>query len=875
MAQPGARFKLALVAASANHPRLQDLSLSSPTGLAGQSGSSPIVGKTSGSTLSLTNTVGGVFSVQNSPPMLLWNSGITAGTSQPVIRETLATAINSPHDTTVSVAASAPGSTLAPTSQWNGTAGSGFGGSNPAAPTSPARGSAGAWIKPLFMGRQVFTANGPIGVMAGAKGGLAKVRAWCEGNYVDITSRSWQTIVDANGNSNVYYGWWVTLDQAAAQAIHANGFVNVYFQTFPNDGTISGTVLGPYTLCTRTTEFDQTLVVAKTPGTTLAPWGTATYTGTDAMQTALQVAVNNPNNFYRLVIIETANYRLNDCSPKLQSSTHNTVVIAASGITATMGDGSLTYTSPRVDGIEFRGSNVVLDFAKMSANVTWLLNIDSAADGWLMFNGCTIQGGTGAATGQSGSGQNLLYYGQQPTQFWVGPNNIGATKRMFVMECTIQNMPAYGFVGAECIRGGSMTDISGSGLENCLSAQGMTLRRIGGGGSTLRQYTPNMTVNYAGAGTGYVQKTGDVTDQFGANGHGGVFNLYESGWNITGSIAGTVLTVTAVSGPTLAVGTWISNAAGTVLEGTKITALGTGSGGIGTYTVSRSQTVSSTTLLAARYSFAISAASGPSGTQISSIISSINGSTNWSASQIGGANTTSAAYLAYNNGVNVPSSAIPIAALGSGTITIASIFDIHSDSIVFHGGGSLIQYTNACVEFIQIWENATCACCSFNGSTGTGEIYQDFHISNVTCNDVSVAIGVAPEQAYLSGTWQHVVYENNIQDAVGSYWSGATVDSYSQLERCLFDQFSQQSGTAPGASAYYGLLTRNSTLPPNASAANKSAALGGVAFSTLANTNFVPVNGGGCLLTDGTYAGAKVPTAQVTAANQGWNLTVN
>jgi hypothetical protein len=61
----------------------------------------------------------------------------------------------------------------------------------------------------------------------------------------------------------------------------------------------------------------------------------------------------------------------------------------------------------------------------------------------------------------------------------------------------------------------------------------------------------------------------------------------------TGSIAGTTLTVSAVASGTLAVGQYINDATGALAVPTKITALGSGSGGTGTYTVSPSQTVAS------------------------------------------------------------------------------------------------------------------------------------------------------------------------------------------------------------------------------------------------------------------------------------------
>jgi len=63
---------------------------------------------------------------------------------------------------------------------------------------------------------------------------------------------------------------------------------------------------------------------------------------------------------------------------------------------------------------------------------------------------------------------------------------------------------------------------------------------------------------------------------------------------VTGSISGTTLTVTAVTSGTLAVGAVISGTG--VTAGTSITVLGSGTGGVGTYTVSASQTVSSTTI---------------------------------------------------------------------------------------------------------------------------------------------------------------------------------------------------------------------------------------------------------------------------------------
>jgi len=77
---------------------------------------------------------------------------------------------------------------------------------------------------------------------------------------------------------------------------------------------------------------------------------------------------------------------------------------------------------------------------------------------------------------------------------------------------------------------------------------------------------------------------------------------------VTGSIAATTLTVTAVSSGLLSVGQTLSGSG--VTAGTKITALGTGKGGVGTYTVSASQTVASTTVTATSASAAAGTNSG-------------------------------------------------------------------------------------------------------------------------------------------------------------------------------------------------------------------------------------------------------------------------
>ena len=74
--------------------------------------------------------------------------------------------------------------------------------------------------------------------------------------------------------------------------------------------------------------------------------------------------------------------------------------------------------------------------------------------------------------------------------------------------------------------------------------------------------------------------------------------LVSPGASFTGSISGTTLTVTSVSSGVILNGSRITG--GTVAANTFITALGSGTGGEGTYTVGTSQTVSSSSLASAR-----------------------------------------------------------------------------------------------------------------------------------------------------------------------------------------------------------------------------------------------------------------------------------
>jgi hypothetical protein len=103
----------------------------------------------------------------------------------------------------------------------------------------------------------------------------------------------------------------------------------------------------------------------------------------------------------------------------------------------------------------------------------------------------------------------------------------------------------------------------------------------------------NTVITALGTGTG---GTGTYTVSDSQTVTSTVINSVASPAIVTGSISGTTLTVSAVTSGTLKIGQTIEGSG--VTDGTIIKAFGTGSGGAGTYTVSASQTVSSTTIYA-------------------------------------------------------------------------------------------------------------------------------------------------------------------------------------------------------------------------------------------------------------------------------------
>jgi len=135
----------------------------------------------------------------------------------------------------------------------------------------------------------------------------------------------------------------------------------------------------------------------------------------------------------------------------------------------------------------------------------------------------------------------------------------------------------------------SGTTLTVTGITNGTIAAGQSLFGVG--------ITSETVITALGSGSGGL---GTYTINLSQTVASVQMNSTTVGAQVTGSISGTTLTVATVTSGTLYVGQTIQGTGVTAL--TIITALGTGSGGAGTYTVSTSQTVSSTTLYGLNFS---------------------------------------------------------------------------------------------------------------------------------------------------------------------------------------------------------------------------------------------------------------------------------
>jgi hypothetical protein len=131
------------------------------------------------------------------------------------------------------------------------------------------------------------------------------------------------------------------------------------------------------------------------------------------------------------------------------------------------------------------------------------------------------------------------------------------------------------------------------------SGKTMTVFNNGTNIVEVNTYATNFTIGGTFSAAGNLSALNISTANVTATGNllvSNALSAYQTA-TVTGSISGTTLTVASVASGALFVGQSISGTG--ITAGTRITAFGTGTGGAGDYTVSSSQTVSSTTITGA------------------------------------------------------------------------------------------------------------------------------------------------------------------------------------------------------------------------------------------------------------------------------------
>jgi hypothetical protein len=232
---------------------------------------------------------------------------------------------------------------LSPGASWNGTINSGYAG-NP--PTAVARSTAKPVCNWNEVPMQVFTADYNVGVVAFAKGGIQKVRFYCEGNTVDVTD--W-----ALNSRTGKYEYFCTLTYAD---FSGDGDINLYAEAYPNDTGMQKRLIGPFRLRRSATTYDATLTIAPSQSEIVG----SRYT---SIKNALTYCNTVPKKARPLItIMESGTYdAAAQGSAFTALATGWATITTDTGVTATIRPGTYGLLRPKYDGVRYKGSGIIID----------------------------------------------------------------------------------------------------------------------------------------------------------------------------------------------------------------------------------------------------------------------------------------------------------------------------------------------------------------------------------------------------------------------------------------------------------------------------------------------------------------------------------
>ena len=222
----------------------------------------------------------------------------------------------------------------------------------------------------------------------------------------------------------------------------------------------------------------------------------------------------------------------------------------------------------------------------------------------------------------------------------------------------------------------------------------------------------------------------------------------------TGAISGTTLTVSAMTSGTIKVGMALSDSGGAITAGTKITALGTGTGGTGTYVVGTSQTVASETMTGSAKDIAIDFPDLPNDSSVA--VGDIFA--RYDLAGLRHVGITAAQLLTWLNGALTFPSSGPGVGVGQWVTQHVQVTYVHSP----FGAGFTVGMTATAAQIQNgTWPGVTSLCQQWTGvnsanSTGYASWFDNPHSGDV--------------DGTFAGTWRLKGWSMTESTAIGVFW---------------------------------------------------------------------------------------------------------
>ncbi len=326
------------------------------------------------------------------------------------------------------------GPLLAPSSQWIGTAASGFS----TLPSDPERLTAKPALRLLVPPGQYYTDKLNVGVAAAANdsgsliGGVDRVRFRYEGETIDVVEETPFTFLASDGELVTYHAYWITLSKPADLIGEAQLFV----EAIPADATMQSRVIGPYSF------FPSDILHGAEY--TVDPQSPVSDTNLHSFDAAVAKAKSDAAPNPRVTFMRSmSNVVMSPVPPTFTPSGYLTVEARApvsfgrSGLVGMSSVDSDSNLRPRLNGLWLKGKNITIDYAHVD-------NLFTEGGKEFVLDGITMT---------NSRGPRSLWRGGP---YWTGSR---VRNNPYFLEVSASNLENAA-VGASLVRGGNFIEIS-------------------------------------------------------------------------------------------------------------------------------------------------------------------------------------------------------------------------------------------------------------------------------------------------------------------------------------------------------------------------------------------------------------------------------